>query len=220
WATRAVAQAVPQAEPLLQEALATTARRSREVGLAGLLTLLWSASNVFVQLEAAFRVIWEAQPARSFWQARLVGVLLTLLTALVLLLTAVGRVALEVALRSVRALPYGAHLWQWGALGASLGLTGLFLAALYRFVPPVEVRASDVWPAAAFGALAWEALRWGFGWYVSHANYRAIYGPVASVIAFLLWIYLASHVLFLGGEIAAARGRLRCRDLRPGQAVV
>ena len=202
---------LPQAEDLVAQALQATAARSNEVGLVGLVTLFWSASNVFSQLDRAFQAIWDLEEQRPLWKSRLVAFLMVLVVFLFFLLSMVGMVALDVVLRLVQNLPHGALLWKLAAWGASLSITAMVFAILYRYLPRTEVHWRDVWPAAMLAALVWEGLKWGFGWYVSQANYRAIYGPVGSVIALLFWIYLSSQVLFLGGELAAVRGQRRHR---------
>ena len=55
-----------------------------------------------------------------------------------------------------------------------------------------------------FGGLLWIAVSLGFGWYVStFNNYGKTYGPLAGVIVLVLWLYLSSIAVLIGGELNA-----------------
>jgi len=210
-----VSLTLPQAGHFLAEALQTAESRSGEVGLVGMVILLWSAANVFAQLDRTFQVIWDVQDSPPFWRSPLVGFLMVFMIFLLLLVAMMGTVALDVALRLIQQPSYRGFLWKLMVWGGSFLLTVAIFAGLYRYLPRAKVHWRDVWPAALMAALAWEVLKWGFGWYVSQADYGAIYGSVGSVIALLTWVYLSSQVLFLGGELVAVRGQRRQQREQP-----
>ncbi|MEK7217181.1 MAG: YhjD/YihY/BrkB family envelope integrity protein, partial [Chloroflexota bacterium] len=57
-------------------------------------------------------------------------------------------------------------------------------------------------------AVLFETSKALFLWFVTNqAGYAMIYGPVASVIAFLFWCYVAAAILLLGVEVCAAHCR-------------
>lgn len=100
-------------------------------------------------------------------------------------------------------------------------LTVVAFAALYltvpnRYVPPLHALAGGV-----VGALAFELMKRGFGFYVSSfPTYKLVYGAFATIPIFLLWVYLSWLVLLLGAEIAASlsawRGAESHRARPPG----
>ncbi len=80
---------------------------------------------------------------------------------------------------------------------------------IYRFLPNCKTYWRYVWLAAAISAGLFEIGKNLFVWYLgSFANYDQVYGPVASVMIFLLWAYLSSLVLILGAEISSEYERM------------
>ncbi len=82
------------------------------------------------------------------------------------------------------------------------GTTGLTL--LYKVVPARYVG----WAPALFGGvtcgLALEAAKYGFAWYLTRVNtYQVVYGALAALPVFLLWIHLCWVIILSGAAISA-----------------
>ena len=73
---------------------------------------------------------------------------------------------------------------------------------------PVPNRAVRPWHAVAGGlvaALLFEALKRAFGLFLAHfSSYEVIYGALAAIPVFLIWMYLAWTAALFGAEVAAA----------------
>jgi membrane protein len=95
----------------------------------------------------------------------------------------------------------------WTVLGEVMPalLSWLGFALLYVLVPNRRVRWRDAVIGAAVSAGLFTLLRAGFGFYVSSmTSYSAIYGALAAVPVFLLWIFLIWYVILAGAVITAA----------------
>ena len=81
-----------------------------------------------------------------------------------------------------------------------------FLATLYHVSVPVRTNWSFNLPGAIFALVCWIlgslALRWVLT--ATAADSRSIYGPLASPIAVLLWLYLLSIAVLIGAAVNAA----------------
>jgi hypothetical protein len=76
---------------------------------------------------------------------------------------------------------------------------------VYRSFPSVPISWYDIWPGAVLAGIGWELLKWLFSLYaVQLANWKAVYGPIASVIALLTWLYFSFTVLLFGAAFSAA----------------
>jgi membrane protein len=163
-------------------------------------------SSVRVGLTAAF----DEGEGRPFFRSKLVDFLLILAVALLF----IGFLALSIAINAIErwsetvAGGLGAAGLGRGSILALLGpplLTFGLLLLLYRLVPRKKLRFRDLAAGALVAAVASEAIRVGFSYYLtSVARYDLLYGALGSVFALLLVVYLQALVLLLGAEIAYA----------------
>ena len=88
------------------------------------------------------------------------------------------------------------------------GTAGLTL--LYKAVPSRYV---GWWPALVGGVtcgLALEVAKYGFAWYLTWVNtYQIVYGALAALPVFLLWIHLCWVIILSGAAISATAAELR-----------
>jgi uncharacterized BrkB/YihY/UPF0761 family membrane protein len=73
-----------------------------------------------------------------------------------------------------------------------------FLTVIYSVVPNARVRLTSAISGAFVAAILWEAAKWGFAYYVKSAGYTKLYGALALLPLFLLWIYVAWMIVLLG----------------------
>jgi len=94
------------------------------------------------------------------------------------------------------------RIMRWPLLLALvLGALGL----MYRFAPsprPLEKR--HIWPGAGVSTVLLVIVSWVLSIWVDHvATYDTIYGAFGSVIILILWFYLSTIALIVGGFINA-----------------
>ncbi|MGY9048162.1 hypothetical protein P775_07445 [Puniceibacterium antarcticum] len=86
-----------------------------------------------------------------------------------------------------------------------IGINIIGFTALFVLVPARRVRVRHALIGAIFAAVAFQILSWGFNtFYTSGSSYETIYGAVAAVPVFLIWIYTSWMVIILGAVFAAA----------------
>ena len=83
-------------------------------------------------------------------------------------------------------------------------LTWAALAALYVLVPNRKVAPVHALTGAFFAGIAFELAKKGFALYVSHfPTYALIYGAFATLLIFLVWLYLSWLVVLAGATFTA-----------------
>jgi membrane protein len=86
----------------------------------------------------------------------------------------------------------------------TLGGMGFIFAALYHFTPCRRLTWREVVPGATFSTLGWLISSLGFAYYVNNFNnYSSVYGGIGAVIVLMLWLYITSIIILLGGEVNA-----------------
>lgn len=182
-------------------------RAQTGLGLAVALGVaLFGARNGAGAVITALNIAYEREEHRSFLRVNL----------LALALTGVGVFATGAGFGLIGAMTGLASSWAASselAEGAvRLGGYGIMVlagaagaATLYRYAPAHEnARWAWLTPGSILAALLWMAMSVAFGVYVSTlGNYGATYGALSAVVVLLLWLYLTSYALLIGGALNA-----------------
>lgn len=216
YLVQATSELLPQAGELVSGAIESVRRARGTSGLIGILALLWSASNTFNHLHVALDQIWGVNGSASLrLTVRRRGKSLGLVLVMVLLLiVAHGFKSVTYVLGTISdQVPGGSSIYQVLMWALPFIVSILAFGTIYWSFPSVPISGYDVWPGAVLAGIGWELLKWLFGLYaVEFANWNAVYGPIASVIALLTWLYLSFTVLLFGAAFSAEySARLRTR---------
>ena len=181
----------------------------------GLLLSLWSASGYIGAFMRASNVIYETQEGRPFWKRRPLQVLITLVMVLLSALVAVALVltgSLANAIGDAIGVGHGAvHAWEVAKWPVMLLVVTTMFALLYYVAPNVrQPKFRWITPGGVLAVLIWVAASAGFGVYVSnYGSYNKTYGALASVITFLIWLWLTNLALLVGAEFDSELERQR-----------
>lgn len=106
------------------------------------------------------------------------------------------------------------HAWDWFRyIMALISLIVMFII-MYHFAPSKKLGFKEVLPGAIFSALGWIISSQIFAFYVNNfTNYANIYGGLGGIIALLLWLYITSMVILIGGEINGLQDLKRSKKL-------
>jgi membrane protein len=194
--------------------------------IVGSIVLFVGASGVFGELQFALNQIWDvkAKPGRGilgevrdrfFSFTMVLGVAFLLLVSLVL-----SAVVSAIGDSFTQALPGGELLWQVLSFLFSFAMITVLFALIFKLVPDVEIRWSDVWAGAAMTALLFTIGKSLLGVYLGKASFNSSYGAAGSLVVLVVWVYYSAQILFLGAEFTQVQARHRGRQLRPtGKAV-
>jgi membrane protein len=99
----------------------------------------------------------------------------------------------------------------------------LVFAGLYMFIPNTRVTPRAALIGGVFGGTLWQLSQWAYvDFQVGVARYNAIYGTLAALPVFMIWLYLAWSIVLLGLVMTFAVQNLRSirRDLRGGRVSI
>lgn len=179
----------------------------KSLGAIGLVLLILTVISLMGSIEEAFNAVWGVRETRSL-QRRFSDYLSVVIVGPILLLAATSMTS---SLQSQWIL-----LWliQNTYLGDAILLLFRFLpylsvwiamVFLYIFIPNTRIRFASAVTGGVIAGTAWELAQWGyFHFQVGVANYNAIYGTLAAVPIFLVWIYTSWLIVLYGLEIVFA----------------
>jgi membrane protein len=176
----------------------------------GLLLALWAASNVFMALEDTLNAVHHITEKRGFVRRRLV-VLGTLVAVSVLFVA--GSAVLLAGPALSRAMGLGAAgdaVWSFAQWPLSFALVVGAFWIIYYVLPLRDQRGCKgvLLRSSAIAAALWIVATLAFRLYIANfSSYSATYGLLGAVIVLLLWLYVTSLVILLGGEISAEMER-------------
>ncbi len=178
----------------------------------GLMTILFGATGVFVQLQKSLNIIWEvkAKPSKSdiwnFLKGRLFSFGLILSIAFLLLVSLVITSILAAMSKWSQAHwpAYFMFLFQTANFLVSLSIISILFAMMFKFLPDAKIKWRYVWMGAFFTGSLFEIGKFGLGLYFGKAEPGAGYGAAGSVILILLWVSYSSMIVFYGAELTKA----------------
>jgi membrane protein len=171
------------------------------------LTLLFAASGVFINLQDALDTVWGVSDADRtggiwsmvkdrIWSFSLVGGL-----ALLLLVSLVFGAVLSGLAEWIDGWFANASTWL-GLVNTllSLGLTAVMFALMFKVLPHVRPAWADIWIGAVITAVLFNLGKYLIALYLGHAAVGSAYGAAGSFVVLLLWIYYSTLILLLGAE--------------------
>lgn len=197
-ARQSIAETIPGgAGQILTDAIGAADDASENASLiaaiSGIAIALWSASSGMVALQSGLDVAYDIDRERKFVKARAVALLLIGATGLL------GGVPSPI-------FTFGDTLF-FTVLGWVLTVVAVMvLFSLYHYLGPNRESPQWQWltPGGLAGAVLWIVASLAFFFYVDKlGSYGKTYGALAGVVVLILWLYLSSLAVLVGGELNA-----------------
>ncbi|MDO0925308.1 YihY/virulence factor BrkB family protein [Streptomyces sp. TG1A-8] len=169
---------------------------------------LWSGCSYLSVFRRALHAMHRVSPHRPVWRTapRIIATALVLIT---LLLTSTLALFLtgSLARRLGRALDLGSgpqDAWdtlRWTVVAA---VAVALVLVLYRSGPAPSRPVGKMAPGGTLAVVLLLAVSLGFALYTSHVStYHRLYGSLAGVVVFLVWLWLSNLALLIGAQFNA-----------------
>ena len=199
---------VPSAARSMEAWLLQLSGNVGQLTAAGTVALVISLLITLNGVEATFNRIWRVSSARP----RLTRFLVywTVLTLGALVAAASLAVSARFFALAVFDTVPGVVLEQNLLRLAPMALELLVFTAIYKVVPHRTVQLRHALAGAALAVVLFELVRWGIGAYLGlFTGYARIYGTLAFVPVFLVWVFLGWVAVLLGASVASAISAFR-----------
>jgi len=167
-------------------------------GIVGIVGLVSASVQIFLTGSVAMNAAWSVLETRNWITLRLTSLCLLIISGILVGLSIAATTAGTLLTKYVpsAALSVGTEL-------AALIPAFFMYTLIFRILPSTKVTLRS----AAFGALVasilWEVAKKGLAVYLVRPN-PSMYGGLADLFAFLLWLYYSMMILLIGAEASAA----------------
>ncbi len=174
---------------------------------AAIITLIITATGLFIELQDALNTIWKVQPkpghgVMGFIRIRLLSFAMIVGIAFLLLVSLVVSAALAAVSHYINELlpAFGVLSAVANGLVSFLVITVLF-ALIFKILPDVKIAWRDVWIGGAVTSILFTAGKFLLAWYLGKSKTVSAYGAAGSMVLILLWVYYSAQILFFGAEV-------------------
>jgi membrane protein len=166
----------------------------------GIVTVLFSASGIFAQLQSTLNRIWDVQvrPGAGWWiwvRSRILSMGMVLAVLFLLLVSLVVSAATGLLFSGTGAISHALNV------AVSTVVYVVLFAMIFKYLPDVQITWRDVWIGAGLTAILFAVGKYAIGLYVGNSALASSYGAAGSLVALLVWVYYSAVVVFFGAEV-------------------
>ena len=189
------------------------------MGAVGLALLLVAVISLLTNVEKAFNDIWGVKDVRPLLR-RFADYLSVILVGPVLIISAISMtssLASHDLVQKLIEMQMIGSMILWLFQIAPFVFMWLAFTILYVFMSNIRVEWRAAFVGGVIGGTLWQFAQWGYvNFQVGVAKYNAIYGTMAALPIFMIWLYISWVIVLFGLEVTYAKQNLRTsgRDLR------
>ena len=195
-------------------------KSSKAIGIYGVVGFIWFSTRLFGSLRSVLAAIFDIDTDRGIVAGKIFDVQITIVSTLLLILYT--GLSAYLALATTRGLlilgQLGLRKDVMGSMEYNIGqaiafsFITLMFYSLYKFLPNRHIRWQTAFIASLFTSFMFEIAKRAFGAYVQSFNPGSLYrGTVAAMVIVVVWVYYASMIFILGGEVAQVHELRRVR---------
>jgi membrane protein len=193
---------LPGSSSTVRQYLAEFTARSADLQGIAIAFIIYTAVMLVAQVEREINAVWGITTKRSFARRAIVYTFgFVAVPALIGAAIYLTKWAFERAFEDV---PIGSEALPILARSLTLAVGTLILTLIYALVPvrPVPWRPALI--GGMLAAIAFDIAKSGFAFYIKHVpTYQIVYGAIAALPLFLVWVYLSWVIVLVGAAISA-----------------
>jgi membrane protein len=172
----------------------------------GILFSLWSANKGTKSLFNGLDIAYKTKNERSILKHNVFTFVFTLGAVLTMMLSMMLIVIFPAAVQTIGLPGYLESLISWFRWPLLAFIVILGISFVYKYAPDRQTpKYKWVILGASLATLFWLIASWGFSFFVGNfGNYGEMYGSISAVAILLLWLFITSYIILLGGELNSA----------------
>ncbi|MBP1637277.1 MAG: ribonuclease [Bacteroidetes bacterium] len=179
----------------------------------GVIILLYSVMNLFIQVELTLNNIWQVQKSRSFLKQFTTFFTGIFLFPILLALTSGLSIYINGVVKGTFIYQIYSPLEQISVVLIPYLTSIIMFTVIYMIVPNTKVHFYNALIAGFVAGIAFQLFQTLYvNGQISLTRYNAVYGGFAAIPLLLLWINISSLIFLIGAEISYVSQNLRNFD--------
>lgn len=185
-------------------------------GWISFLSFVWTVIWLMINVGIAFNRIWQVKQPRRTWKRLLIYLAVLLATPFVLMLFLSGW---AYYVRFIGLLK--GHLGAFSFITTNMfwlafyGIVVLALSVMYKFIPLAKVRYGSALKASLIVGVVFVILQYLYmGTQVMVTRLGAVYGALAFIPLFMIWLNLCWQIILFGAELSRGYTLVDYREAR------
>lgn len=176
----------------------------------GFITLIVSATTVFVSLQDGINKMWGivAKPDSNLYRVlknRLLSLAMAVSVGFLLLVSLVIEASLNFFDSKVIEIFSESEFYIANTISFSFSVivTTSVFACLFKIIPDAEVKWKNVWMGALITTVLFGIGKYMIGFYLGVSSFGSVYGAAGSLVILLTWIFYSSMIVLFGAQFTA-----------------
>ena len=193
------------------------------LGIYSAIGFVWFSTRLFGSLRSVLAEVFDIDQDRGIIAGKIFDIKVALVATL--LVVAYTMLSAYLAIATTRGVAVLSQLGlrdetmgrveYWSGRTLAFVVIVLMFYALYKYLPNRRVRVTTALIAALFTGIMLEVAKNLFALLVAHFNPGSLYtGTLAAMVIIVVWVYYASLLFILGGEVAQVYELRRVRRLQ------
>lgn len=176
-------------------------------GFISMFTFVWIVINLMITVRRVFNNVWKIQKETNFWT--MIGVVLgiTVLAPFVVILFFSGSVVYSNILDLMFPSQFELSESLRGFLSwlTFAGISVMVISLMYKYIPGTKVRYAYAFKSALISGIAFTVVQYLYlETQVMVAKQSAVYGVLAALPLFMIWLNLGWTIILYGAELSYA----------------
>lgn len=195
--------------------------------IVGVITLIFSATTVFISLQASLNKIWGIKPKPKrgvvkFILNRLLSLAMVASVGFLLLVSLVIDALLVIFQGMLSKILEGITLYILNGVNImiSLVLITVIFGLLFKVLPDAKIRWRDVWVGAGVTTVLFTIGKFLIGFYLGNSSFNSAYGAAGSLVIILVWVYYSTVIFLFGAELTSVYTEMTGSHIQPYDTAV
>ncbi|MEO5978489.1 MAG: YihY/virulence factor BrkB family protein [Chryseolinea sp.] len=178
--------------------------------IVGVITLIFSATTVFISLQTSLNKIWGIKPKPKrglvkFAINRLLSLAMVASFGFLLLVSLVIDALLVLFQGLLSRILEGTTLYVLNGLNIAISLIiiTVIFGLMFKVLPDARIKWRDVWVGAAVTTTLFTLGKFLIGFYLGNSSFNSAYGAAGSLVIILVWIYYSTVIFLFGAELTS-----------------